>query len=89
MDGLCSVLSCLAGWFRRVSQKQKSPVGFLADGLFLDLVAGEDLSFLSRGVGFASLRAPDDRLKSAGHHSKIQKSPHEAGSFEFGCGDRI
>ncbi len=63
MDGLCSVLSCLAGWFRRVSKKQKSPVGFLADGLFLDLVAGERICFLSlsRGVGFASLRAPDDR----------------------------
>ncbi|WP_292147927.1 hypothetical protein, partial [Mesorhizobium sp.] len=38
---------------------------------------GEDLSYQSRGVGFA-LRA---RLRSAGHDSQIQKSPHDGGLF--------
>ncbi|TJV68684.1 MAG: hypothetical protein E5X76_28570 [Mesorhizobium sp.] len=50
---------------------------------------GQDFAYLSRGIGFGSLRAPDESSSQPATVRQIQKRPHEAGCFGFGCGDRI
>ncbi|WP_210201472.1 hypothetical protein, partial [Mesorhizobium sp. WSM3859] len=51
---------------------------------------GQDLAFLSRGVGFASLRAPDDSSNQPATVSQIQEQPGLSRAvLVSGCGDRI
>lgn len=66
----------------------KRPSGFDSGGRF-NLVAGRGFGFLSCGVGFACLRAADDRFDSPATTAKYKRARTMAGSFVFGCGDRI
>ncbi|RWL78549.1 MAG: hypothetical protein EOR67_26490 [Mesorhizobium sp.] len=72
------------------TKKQKSPPnGVRFRGLFWFWFWGQDFAYLSRGIGFGSLRAPDESSNQPATVRQIQKRPHEAGCFGFGCGDRI
>ena len=73
-------------WFIRIA---KRPAGGMPGGPFVMLVLGTGFEYSVPRRRLCLLGAADDRLESAGHHSKIQTARTMAGSFVFGCGDQL